>query len=82
MLNSALSRRSARGRHFQRFGGGLVGTALFGVTPDSFSGTDPFGVWVAKFAISEIACLLGAGRHGVAAAGRRVASLTAAAKGL
>jgi predicted MFS family arabinose efflux permease len=42
------------------FGGGFVGTVLFGASLDVFGGTDRLGAWVAGFGTSAIACLIGA----------------------
>ena len=42
------------------FGGGFVGTVLFGFTLDSFGGTNQLAAWIASFATSGIACLIGA----------------------
>jgi len=42
------------------FAGGFLGTVLFGVMLDGFGGTDRLGAWVAAFATSGIACLIGA----------------------
>jgi len=42
------------------FGGGFVGTVLFGFTLDSFGGTNQLAAWFASFATSGIACLMGA----------------------
>jgi predicted MFS family arabinose efflux permease len=41
------------------FGGGFVGTVLFGAALDGFGGTNRLGAWVAGFATSAIACLIG-----------------------
>jgi predicted MFS family arabinose efflux permease len=42
------------------FGGGFVGTVLFGAALDGFGGTGRLAAWVAGFVTSAIACLLGA----------------------
>jgi MFS family permease len=42
------------------FGGGFIGTVLFGFTLDSFGGTNQLTAWIASFATSGIACLIGA----------------------
>jgi predicted MFS family arabinose efflux permease len=42
------------------FGGGFLGTVLFGFTLDRFGGADQLAAWVASFGVSVIACLLGA----------------------
>jgi predicted MFS family arabinose efflux permease len=42
------------------FGGGFLGTVLFGFTLDRFGGASELGAWVAGFGGSGIACLLGA----------------------
>jgi MFS family permease len=42
------------------FGGGFLGTVLFGVALDLFGGTNRFGGWIASFGTSGIACLIGA----------------------
>jgi MFS family permease len=42
------------------FGGGFAGTVLFGAALDGFGGTARLGAWVAAFATSAIACLIGA----------------------
>lgn len=42
------------------FGGGFLGTVLFGFTLDRFGGADQLGAWIASFAGSGIACLIGA----------------------
>ena len=42
------------------FGGGFLGTVLFGVTLDRFGGTMQLSAWIASFATSGIACLAGA----------------------
>jgi predicted MFS family arabinose efflux permease len=42
------------------FGGGFLGTVLFGVTLDGFGGATQLGAWIASFATSGIACLAGA----------------------
>jgi hypothetical protein len=42
------------------FGGGFIGTVVFGATLDGFGGTNRLGAWVAGFATSAIACLIGA----------------------
>jgi predicted MFS family arabinose efflux permease len=42
------------------FGGGFVGTVLFGAALDGFGGTDRLGAWVAAFGTSAVACLVGA----------------------
>jgi predicted MFS family arabinose efflux permease len=42
------------------FGGGFLGTVLFGFTLDSFGGTNQVTAWIASFATSGIVCLIGA----------------------
>jgi predicted MFS family arabinose efflux permease len=42
------------------FGGGFLGTVLFGFTLDRFGGTGQLTAWVASFGSSGIACLIGA----------------------
>jgi predicted MFS family arabinose efflux permease len=42
------------------FGGGFVGTVVFGAALDGLGGTNRLGAWVAGFATSAIACLVGA----------------------
>jgi predicted MFS family arabinose efflux permease len=42
------------------FGGGFLGTVLFGFTLDRFGGAGQLGAWVASFGSSGIVCLLGA----------------------
>ena len=42
------------------FGGGFVGTVLFGFTLDSFGGTNQLAAWISSFATAGIACLIGA----------------------
>lgn len=42
------------------FGGGFLGTVLFGFTLDSFGGTNSLGGWIASFGTSGAACLAGA----------------------
>jgi predicted MFS family arabinose efflux permease len=42
------------------FAGGFFGTVLFGFTLDRFGGTDQLSAWIASFAGSGIACLIGA----------------------
>jgi predicted MFS family arabinose efflux permease len=42
------------------FGGGFLGTVVFGAALDGFGGTNRLGAWVAGFATSAIACLVGA----------------------
>jgi len=42
------------------FGGGFVGTVLFGAALDGFGGTNRLSAWIAAFATSAIACLVGA----------------------
>lgn len=42
------------------FGGGFVGTVLFGYILDSFGGTNQLAAWIVSFATSGIACLIGA----------------------
>lgn len=42
------------------FGGGFVGTVLFGAALDGFGGTNRLSAWVAGFATSAVACLIGA----------------------
>ena len=42
------------------FGGGFVGSVLFGFTLDAFGGASHLPAWVASFGTSSIACLIGA----------------------
>ena len=42
------------------FGGGFLGTVLFGFTLDRFGGINQLAAWVASFGSSGIACLIGA----------------------
>jgi predicted MFS family arabinose efflux permease len=42
------------------FGGGFVGTVLFGAALDGFGGTSRLCAWAAAFATSAVACLVGA----------------------
>jgi MFS family permease len=42
------------------FGGGFLGTVLFGVTLDGFGGPGRLSAWVASFGTSALACLIGA----------------------
>lgn len=42
------------------FGGGFLGTVLFGRTLDSFGGANQLGAWVASFGTSGFVCLVGA----------------------
>jgi MFS family permease len=42
------------------FGGGFVGTVLFGFTLDRFGGASHLLAWIAAFGTSAIACLIGA----------------------
>jgi len=42
------------------FGGGFVGTVLFGFTLDSFGGANYLGGWIASFRTAAVACLVGA----------------------
>jgi predicted MFS family arabinose efflux permease len=42
------------------FGGGFIGTVLFGAALDGFGGTNRLSAWVAAFATSAVACLVGA----------------------
>ena len=42
------------------FGGGFLGTVLFGFTLDRFDGTNHLLAWIASFGTSGIACLIGA----------------------
>jgi hypothetical protein len=42
------------------FGGGFLGTVLFGFTLDRFGGAGELGAWVVSFGSSGIVCLLGA----------------------
>ena len=42
------------------FGGGFLGTLLFGVTLDQFGGTLQLGAWILSFATCGLACLAGA----------------------
>jgi predicted MFS family arabinose efflux permease len=42
------------------FSGGFLGAVVFGATLDSFGGTAQLGAWVASFATSGVACLIGA----------------------
>jgi predicted MFS family arabinose efflux permease len=42
------------------FGGGFLGTLLFGVTLDQFGGTSQPGAWIVSFGTCGLACLSGA----------------------
>jgi len=42
------------------FGGGFLGTLLFGVTLDQFGGTAQLGAWIMSFGTCGLACLAGA----------------------
>jgi predicted MFS family arabinose efflux permease len=42
------------------FGGGFLGTLLFGVTLDQFGGTSQFAAWTLSFGTCGLACLAGA----------------------
>jgi MFS family permease len=42
------------------FGGGFLGTLLFGVTLDKFGGTSQPGAWILSFGTCGLACLAGA----------------------
>jgi predicted MFS family arabinose efflux permease len=42
------------------FGGGFLGTLLFGVTLDQFGGTSQLGAWILSFGTCGLACLAGA----------------------
>jgi hypothetical protein len=42
------------------FGGGFLGTVLFGVTLDGFGGAGQLRAWIMSFGTSAIACLTGA----------------------
>jgi predicted MFS family arabinose efflux permease len=42
------------------FGGGFIGTLLFGVTLDQFGGTSQLGAWILSFGTCGLACLAGA----------------------
>jgi predicted MFS family arabinose efflux permease len=42
------------------FGGGFLGTLLFGVTLDQFGGTSQPGAWILSFGTCGLACLAGA----------------------
>jgi predicted MFS family arabinose efflux permease len=42
------------------FGGGFLGTLLFGVTLDEFGGTSQPGAWILSFGTCGLACLAGA----------------------
>jgi MFS family permease len=41
------------------FGGGFLGTLLFGVTLDQFGGTSQPGAWILSFGTCGLACLAG-----------------------
>jgi predicted MFS family arabinose efflux permease len=41
------------------FGGGFLGTLLFGVTLDQFGGTSQLAAWILSFGICGLACLAG-----------------------
>jgi predicted MFS family arabinose efflux permease len=41
------------------FGGGFLGTLLFGVTLDQFGGTAQLGAWILSFSTCGLACLAG-----------------------
>jgi MFS family permease len=42
------------------FGGGFLGTLLFGVTLDQFGGTSQLAAWILSFGTCGLACLAGA----------------------
>jgi MFS family permease len=42
------------------FGGGFLGTLLFGVTLDQFGGTSQLDAWILSFGTCGLACLAGA----------------------
>lgn len=68
------------------FGGGFAGTVLFGAALDGFGGTNRLSAWVAGFATSAIACLIGATAtawlwRGVERLSHRTARLHARPKG-
>src|SRR6202521_2633611 len=42
------------------FGGGFLGTLLFGVTLDQFGGTSQIAAWTLSFGTCGLACLSGA----------------------
>jgi hypothetical protein len=42
------------------FGGGFLGTLLFGVTLDQFGGTSQLGAWILSFGTCGLVCLAGA----------------------
>jgi predicted MFS family arabinose efflux permease len=42
------------------FGGGFLGTLLFGFTLDQFGGTSQLGAWILSFGTCGLACLVGA----------------------
>jgi predicted MFS family arabinose efflux permease len=42
------------------FGGGFLGTLLFGITLDQFGGTSQLGAWILSFGTCGLACLAGA----------------------
>jgi predicted MFS family arabinose efflux permease len=42
------------------FGGGFLGTLVFGITLDQFGGTSQFGAWIVSFGTCGLACLAGA----------------------
>jgi MFS family permease len=42
------------------FGGGFLGTLLFGVTLDQFGGTSQLAAWTLSFGTCGLACLAGA----------------------
>ena len=42
------------------FGGGFLGTLLFGITLDQFGGTSQIGAWILSFGTCGLACLAGA----------------------
>jgi predicted MFS family arabinose efflux permease len=42
------------------FGGGFLGTLLFGITLDQFGGTSQLGAWTLSFGTCGLACLAGA----------------------
>jgi len=42
------------------FGGGFLGTLLFGITLDQFGGTSQLIAWILSFGTCGLACLAGA----------------------
>ena len=55
----AAQRSNDRAVFLRGFGGGFLGTLLFGVTLDQFGGTLQLGAWIMSFGTCGLACLAG-----------------------